>query len=61
MLNPNRRWIRRALCFAGYHEWKRAVRMLGNDGTQRCKHCDAKRIVKMRPRAARVTSARSGL
>ena len=52
MLNPSRLWIRRALCFAGYHEWKRVVRMLGNEGTQTCKHCGATRQVKMRPRAA---------
>ena len=52
MLNPHKGWIRRALCFAGYHEWKRAVRMLGNEGTQTCKHCGVTRQVKMRPRAA---------
>jgi hypothetical protein len=51
VLNPNKKWIRRALCLAGLHEWKRAVRMLGNDGTQTCKHCPATRRVKMRPRA----------
>jgi hypothetical protein len=47
----HKQWIRRALCLARLHEWKRAVRMLGNDGTQTCKHCPATRRVKMRPRA----------
>ena len=51
MLNPHKGWIRRALCFAGFHEWKRAVRMLGNEGTRTCKHCPTTTQVKMRPRA----------
>lgn len=57
MLNPSKRWIRRALCLASLHEWKRAVRTLGNDGSQHCKHCNERRSVKMRPRPT-LTSAR---
>lgn len=50
MINRNKLWMRRALCLIGAHEWKRAMRYLGNEGTQKCKHCTAKRQVKLRPR-----------
>lgn len=32
------------------HDWKRAVRFLGNSGTQTCRRCGAKRDVTLRPR-----------
>lgn len=43
----------RALCWIktrGKHDWKRAVRFLGNTGSQTCRRCGVKRDVMLRPR-----------
>lgn len=43
-------WLRaRLTCVVRGHDWKRAVRFLGNDGTQTCRRCGTKRNVKLRP------------
>lgn len=55
MLNKKNSWIRKVLCLLGVHEWNRAVRTLGNDGTKTCKHCGTKTHVRMRPRPTTLT------
>jgi hypothetical protein len=37
-------------CWLTNHDWKRAVRFLGNTGSQTCRRCGAKRDVVLRPR-----------
>lgn len=54
-MNKNRlqyvAWVRaRVACALGGHQWKRAKRFLGNDGTQKCKRCAETRTVTLRPR-----------
>lgn len=44
------RIIKNLRCIFGAHDWKRAVRFLGNTGTQQCRRCGAKRDVVLRPR-----------
>lgn len=44
------RTIRGLRCLFGAHDWKRAVRFLGNSGSQTCRRCGAKRDVTLRSR-----------
>ena len=49
---------KRIKCVVRGHQWKRAVRFLGNTGTQTCRRCATKRNVELRPR--RQPIARTG-
>lgn len=42
--------LRRLLCLARLHDWKRAKRAYGNEGMQGCRFCSAERVVRLRPR-----------
>ena len=51
----------RVVCWVktrGAHDWKRAVRTLGNSGRQACRLCRASQLVELRPR--RQPIARTG-
>lgn len=41
----------------GKHDWKRAVRVLGNEGKQSCRYCAATRRVTLRARRQPVAPA----
>lgn len=43
------------------HDWKRAVRFLGNTGSQTCRRCGAKRDVTLRPRRDLAPKAGTGV
>lgn len=42
--------VLRARCILRGHAWKRAVRFLGNSGSQTCRRCGTRRDVTLRPR-----------
>ncbi len=50
------KWYAWARCALGRHTWKRARRILGNSGEQRCRYCAATRAVPLKPwRAPKVS------
>ena len=65
MLTETLEWLGmrylRVSCVVRRHDWKRAVRFLGNTGTQQCRRCGAKRDVTLKPRRALAAKGGAGV